>query len=56
LSTIKKADRIVVIDKKRVVEDGDHQSLIKLKEGIYQKLWDIQVGGLLNRRDLRSRI
>jgi len=47
LSTIKKADRIVVIDKKRVVEDGDHQSLIKLKEGIYQKLWDIQVGGFI---------
>jgi len=47
LSTIKKVDRIVVIDKKKIVEDGTHKSLIQLKNGIYKKLWDIQVGGFI---------
>ena len=45
LSTIKKADRIVVIDGKKIVEDGTHDALLKLSEGKYQKLWNIQVGG-----------
>ena len=47
LSTIKKVDRIVVIDKKKIIEDGTHAHLIKLKKGIYKKLWDIQVGGFI---------
>lgn len=47
LSTIKKVDRIVVIDKKKIVEDGTHDNLIKLKKGIYKKLWGIQVGGFI---------
>lgn len=47
LSTIKKVDRIVVIDKKTIVEDGSHNKLIKLKTGVYKKLWDIQVGGFI---------
>jgi ATP-binding cassette subfamily B protein len=47
LSTIKKVDRIVVIDKKKVVEDGNHESLTKLTNGIYKKFWEIQVGGFI---------
>ena len=47
LSTIKKVDRIVVISDKKIVEDGVHSGLIKLKAGIYKKLWDIQVGGFI---------
>ncbi|MFA6361330.1 MAG: ABC transporter ATP-binding protein [Candidatus Shapirobacteria bacterium] len=47
LSTVKKVDRIVVVDKKKIVEDGIHSNLIKLKTGIYRKLWDIQVGGFI---------
>ena len=47
LSTIKKADRIVVIADKKIVEDGNHAQLIKNKQGIYKKLWDIQVGGFI---------
>ena len=47
LSTIKKVDRIVVIDQKKIVENGEHKDLIKIKEGIYKKLWEIQVGGFI---------
>jgi len=47
LSTIKKVDRIVVISNKKIVEDGVHSGLIKLKAGIYRNLWDIQVGGFI---------
>lgn len=47
LSTIKRADRIVVISDKKIVEDGDHSQLIKIENGIYKKLWDIQVGGFI---------
>lgn len=40
-STIKDAQRIVVLDKGKVTEDGDHASLIK-KGGQYAKLFTIQ--------------
>jgi ATP-binding cassette, subfamily B, bacterial len=37
LSTVKNADTIVVLDKGRVVEQGDHKTLVK-KQGLYYKL------------------
>ena len=37
LSTVKNADNIVVLDKGRVVEQGDHKTLVK-KQGLYYKL------------------
>lgn len=45
LSTIMQMDRIVVIDDGRVVEQGKHAELLRVKQGMYQKLWDIQAGG-----------
>lgn len=45
LSTIMAMDRIVVIDKGRIVEQGKHEELVKAKQGTYQKLWQIQAGG-----------
>ena len=47
LSTIMKMDRIVVIDKGKIVEQGNHQELIKKKGGLYKKLWEKQVGGFV---------
>ncbi len=48
LSTVRHADRIVVLDQGKVVEDGTHESLVK-KEGVYAKLWSVQTGEAGNR-------
>ena len=40
-STIKDAERIVVLDKGKAVEDGTHQELMALN-GKYQKLYTMQ--------------
>ncbi len=47
LSTIMSADRILVIDHGDIVEDGNHKELLKLKGGLYKKLWDLQAGGFI---------
>ena len=41
LKTIKNADHIIVLDKGRIVEEGNHKELLK-KEGLYHKLWNLQ--------------
>ncbi|WP_459188346.1 peptidase domain-containing ABC transporter [Parabacteroides sp. APC149_11_2_Y6] len=43
LSTVKRADRIVVIDKGQVVETGTHKELCSIADGIYKRLWREQV-------------
>jgi len=48
LSTIMKMDRIVVIDKGQIVEQGTHQELLKKTDGFYQRLWSKQVGGFIS--------
>ena len=44
LSSIKKADYIVVLDNGVIVEAGTHNQLIS-QEGIYKKLYETQVSG-----------
>jgi ABC-type multidrug transport system fused ATPase/permease subunit len=42
-STVKNADKIVVLDKGRIAEEGNHYELMR-KKGIYYKLYNLQVG------------
>lgn len=46
LSTIAKLDRIIVLDKGKIVEDGSHNELLE-KNGVYANLWKHQSGGFL---------
>lgn len=46
LSTIAEMDRIVVLDKGKIIEQGTHQQLIK-NGGTYAKLWKRQSGGFI---------
>jgi ATP-binding cassette subfamily B protein len=48
LATIARLDRIVVIDRGRIVEEGSHGELLTLGEsGVYGRLWRHQSGGFL---------
>lgn len=46
LSTIQKMDRIIVLDKGKIVEEGTHKELLE-KDGVYADLWNHQTGGFL---------
>ncbi len=48
LSTIRQMDRIIVLDKGKIIEDGNHDELSNKKGGLYKKLWDLQAGGFKN--------
>ena len=47
LSTVMRADRIVVLEKGKIVETGTHAELIANSQGIYHKLWQLQHDGKL---------
>ena len=42
LATIINADKIIVMDKGQIVEEGPHQELVNKAEGYYKKLYDSQ--------------
>jgi len=44
LATVQRADRILVLDCGRIVEEGDHKSLKKKKGGVYARLAELQFG------------
>lgn len=46
LSTIAAMDRLIVLDKGNIVEEGSHAELLE-KGGLYAKLWTHQSGGFL---------
>ncbi|RYH04194.1 ABC transporter ATP-binding protein [Salipiger sp. IMCC34102] len=46
LSTLRQMDRIVVMEDGRIVEEGDHDSLLA-QDGVYARYWNRQSGGFL---------
>jgi ABC-type multidrug transport system fused ATPase/permease subunit len=45
LATVQRADRIVVLDRGRIVEQGTHAELIR-RQGVYRELCDLQFGAI----------
>jgi ATP-binding cassette subfamily B multidrug efflux pump len=50
LSTIARMDRLIVLDRGRIVEQGTHDQLLRLN-GHYAQLWQRQSGGFLDAGD-----
>ncbi len=42
LATVKKADRIIVLDAGEIVEQGTHNELLKIENGHYKNLYEVQ--------------
>jgi ATP-binding cassette subfamily B protein len=42
LSTLKHMDRILIMDKGKIIEEGTHQQLLHNHKGLYKKLWKFQ--------------
>ncbi|HEY0624497.1 ABC transporter ATP-binding protein [Sphingomonas sp.] len=48
LSTVRTLDRILVFDQGRIVEDGDHDTLLADPDGRYRRLFDRQSGNIVD--------
>ena len=46
MSTVRELDRILVFDQGRIVEDGRHAALVRLKDGVYRRLVERQAAGM----------
>jgi len=44
-STVRNAQRIIVLDKGKIVEQGSHEELVAMKDGVYQKSFKLQAKG-----------
>ncbi|HEV3372509.1 MAG TPA: ABC transporter ATP-binding protein [Xanthobacteraceae bacterium] len=53
LSTIARMDRLVVLDRGRIVEQGTHAALLR-HDGHYAALWRRQSGGFLDAADMQA--
>ena len=47
LSTVRAVDRILVFEHGRIVEDGDHETLLERPQGHYRRLFERQSGGFI---------
>lgn len=55
LSTIAAMDRLIVMENGSVIEEGNHESLVR-SEGVYASLWSRQSGGFLPTSDEESEL
>jgi len=53
LSTIARMDRLVVLDRGRIIEQGTHDALLR-QNGLYAALWRRQSGGFLDAGDMQA--
>lgn len=44
LSTVRKADKIMVFKDGKIIESGKHAELLKIEDGEYKRLHDLQIG------------
>ena len=47
LSTLDNMDRIVVLDKGKIVEDGTKDELLNIRGGLFKKMWSMQKDGVI---------
>jgi len=47
LSTLKKMDRIVIIEEGKILEDGNPEELLRNEKGVFREMWDHQVSGFI---------
>ena len=47
LSTLKKMDRIVILENGKISEDGNPDDLLAKQNGVFKKMWDHQVKGFI---------
>ena len=50
LATVKNCDKIIVMDKGKIIEQGTHKELLE-KKGQYYRLWEMQQGNFVLRQD-----
>ncbi|MBQ9702971.1 MAG: hypothetical protein IJV68_00325 [Clostridia bacterium] len=48
LSTLRDADKLIVIERGKVAEEGTHAELLSKDEGVYKKLYTLQQEALKN--------
>lgn len=44
-STVRRADRILVLDEGKLIEEGSHEQLMKHKGGVYHEMFELQASG-----------
>lgn len=47
LSTISQMDRLIVLDRGKIVQSGTHEELLQDQNGLYARLWARQSGGFI---------
>lgn len=53
LSTIMSADKIIVLEKGKIIQQGTHNELIS-QDGAYKKLWELQKGGYIETSNIEK--